>query len=73
MPLLISDHNMGHMTDREILFIVAHQYATPHNWEPFEKDTGAGFADIRPWTDRDKGDYARRALEFISKRRGEKR
>lgn len=70
MPLVLSDHNIKDKSDEEILEIVVKTYADPANWEVYEKDIGNGrFIERQPWGKRDKGEYARIALEYIKQRR----
>lgn len=64
MPLVLHHE----MTDHEILVAIARTYASPSNWESYEKDMGHGHFDVAPWIKRDNGEYARRGLEMIRKR-----
>ena len=66
MPVVLYDD----MSEREILKHVANTYADPSNWEPYEKDMGHGVFMVEPWSARDKGAYARRAVEMVGSKRG---
>jgi len=65
MPVVLYDD----MSEREILMHVANTYADPSNWAPYEKDMGEGEFIVEAWSARDKGSYARRAVEIVSKKR----
>lgn len=69
MPRVIYEN----MPDKEILRHIAEAYATRCNWESFEKDFGTQQVGVMPaWTRRDQGDYARRGLSIIAKRKSER-
>lgn len=68
MPDIVADHTIGHLSAEEILRRALAVYAEPAYWLPHEIDTGAGFAEVRPWIHRDQGRHARQVLEYLEKR-----
>ena len=61
------------MSDTELLIAVARDYACESNWQKYEKQYDDGRPVMRsPWSDRDKGAHARRALEIIEGRKNDK-
>lgn len=57
------------MGDVELLWLVAQTYADRNNWEGYEIETVGGPAWRTPWILRDRGEYAQRALEIITRRK----
>lgn len=55
------------MTKDEIVRAVLTDYASPQNWESWQKDMGHGEFTVEPWITRDKGAHAGRALELLAK------